>query len=312
MASLIQDADTVRSFVHIGIDFTFEVIKPYVEQAERQHIVTILGQALYDSWISSAPTTGTTKQAYDLFREAGANLALVKYLPFATVAITDVGIYVNSSEYTKPAEWWQVRDLKRSLITAGNLAIDEALKIMEANEGDFAGWSSTEGYTVFKELVVRKTEDLQRFYNINHSRLVFLAVRPMLLESQNQLLNWLDATTLSDLKDPGAVAIKQQGSDYCKGAVANLAIAKAAASGLFEFTVSGIFLRSRDLPGDKTKELNEAQIQKIVKDRQESARQYLKILQQFIIDNAATFSGFTESTEELDLFYHDTNSIFTL
>ena len=65
---------------------------------------------------------------------------------------------------------------------------DDALAIMEKNEAMFLKWKTSDGYTVFKELFVTNTDAFQRWFNINRSRRLFVALRPFLLEAQHQYL----------------------------------------------------------------------------------------------------------------------------
>ena len=64
-------------------------------------------------------------------REASANLSWFLYLPLAQVQISDSGIAVASGNNFKSAEWWHIRDLRRSFIDAGFQALDEAIIILE-------------------------------------------------------------------------------------------------------------------------------------------------------------------------------------
>lgn len=313
MATLNKTKEDLQSYVSTAFNFTFEVVKPYVKRAEREYIKNLIGDTLYDAWSTTAPTDDdNVTKVYQLFREASANLAINLYVPVGSVNISDAGIMTISNQTTKPAEWWQVRDLRRSLINLGFSAIDEALKIMEQNPSEFSDWNDTEGYTIFKELITTKTQDFQRHFNISNSRLTFIALRPYLLETQNQIFNWLDADTLELIKS-GTSAQAKQARDYAQAAQVNFTVAKAAQSGMFNLTATGLYFKSDVLPGSGNTgnytKLTEAEIARLVETRTTAAEEYLKTLKTYLLANPSVFDTFEESTVDTSIFVHNTKSI---
>lgn len=310
MPAIVPNIATIQTYINIGFDFTWSQIEPFSRTAERQNVKSLLGTTLYDAWVATPPTTGNALKAYNLFQEAISNLAVLKYIPTGSVGISDAGVFVNASEHTKQPEWWQIRDLQRSLLDNAMNAIDEALEIMEANEGDFTGWAASSGYTIFKELFTQQTAQFQRHFNISNSRRTFLALRPFMLEAQNQAFNWLDSDTFNEIltasNDTRKVAL-----DFARAAQVNYTVAKAAESGLFELTASGMFLKSTELPGDKTKEISEQQLYRLMQSRLQAGDEYLKKLKAFIIANPSEFTNYTESTTAPEIFVHNTKSIVT-
>ncbi len=309
--TLIKTSAQIQEHVTVNFNFDWATISPFVKQAERQYIKSFIGSTLYTDWDTTAPTTGKAKEAYDLFVEASANLAMLKYVPQGNVSVSDGGIQTNSNEFAKPAEWWQIRDLQRAFETNGLSAIDEALVIMEDNESDFSDWVGTEGYTIFKELFTPKTQDFQRFFNINNSRRTFLALRPYIYESQEQILNWLDASTLSIIKSGDDLESKQA-LKYLQGAQVNHTVAKAASSGMFLLKSSGMFTRSEEasLSNTKIDKLSEEELYRLKQDRTVAGDEYLKKLKEFLLEHPDKFPDFVDpSTAPIDFFVHNTKSI---
>ncbi|MAF36843.1 hypothetical protein CL622_07030 [archaeon] len=291
MATLIKSTEDIKSYVSINNSVTFENIQPYVNQAERKFIVSIIGEILYNAWAATKPT-GTELKAYKLFQEASANLAWFLYLPLAQLSVTDEAILVESAEYTKPAEWWQIRDLRRSVVDAGFNAIDEALKIMEANVEDFDPWEATEGYTIFSELLVKRTDTFNRWFNISNSRRTFLALKPYLLEVHHQyiapLLNTATLTTIA----AAAEAIHKEVLDVLQAAMVNFTVAKIATTGVFDITPSGIYQRLDDFQGYKTNPLDPTQLNNLYQDRLVAAQQHLKKAITLIEANPSEFTDY--------------------
>lgn len=292
--TLIKDTATIKSHVNINLNFNWDSVEPFVKQSERQYIKAIIGKTLYAAWSDAAPTSGAQKEAFDLFVEASANLSLLKYIPQGNVNVSDNGIQNNSNEYTKPAEWWQIRDLQRAYESNGLTAIDEALKLMEDTEEGFPDWIGTEGYTIFKELYTSKTQDFQRYFNINNSRRTFLSLRPYILESQEQIFNWIDSNTLGIIKEhetpEAGTALK-----YMQAAQVNYTVAKAASSGVFLLKSSGMFTRSEEasLSNTKIDKLSDEELYRLKNDRITAGEEYLKKLKKVLQDHPDIFPDFS-------------------
>ena len=309
MATLLKHPADIQEHLNIGFNFEWENIESFVKQAERQHVKTIVGDALYTTWTTTPPTDATELSAYNLFKEASANLATFKYIPTGSLSITDSGIHINASEYTKAPEWWQVRDLQRSLVDNAFYAIDEALKIMEANPTKFAGWTTTEGYTIFKELIVPKTEDFHRHFNISNSRQTFLALRAYQLETQHKIFNWLGSETLALLLTTSTDDVIKQAQDLARASQVNHTVATAVQSGIFKTTATGMYVQILELPGDKTTPATEAQLNRLANSRQQAGDEYLKKLKAHIEANATVFPDYVSATTTTFIDVHNTKSI---
>lgn len=275
MATLIKNIADLKKYVSVNRNLVWESVKPYIHQAERKYIKIIIGDLLYDDYTTTIPT-GNELKAFNLFQEASANLAWFLYLPLANVQITDTGISVTEGTNFKAAAWWQIRDLRRSFLDAGFEAIDEALKIMEANEADFSPWETTEGYTIFKELFVKRTDTFQRWFNINNSRKTFLALRPYVLETHHQYFtSLLNEATITDINSAAEVVHKQV-LDLLQAAQVNYAVVKAINSGAFDLSVAGLQPKLTELPNNKTNTYDENQIHRVKQERQNAAEEYFK------------------------------------
>lgn len=310
MANIIKDTATLQEHVSIGFDFDYTVISPYINKAERQHIKSLIGDTLYAAW-NAEPADAVEKSAYKLFQEAAANYAVYDYIPVGAVYISDTGISVSKSDSIEPAKWWQIRDIQRSLLKSANLAIDEALAIMEANEGAFTGWDASDGYTIFKELMVPKTQDFHRHFNISNSRLTFLALRAYQLETQNHIFSWLDDTNFNQIK-AGASAKDKVALNFAQAAQVNHAVAIAAESGVFSFSPTGMFIKATPLPGEKIgtdTHLTEQQLFRLIQSRRTAGDEYLKKFKQYLLDNSADFNNYTATTTTPQVFSHNTKSI---
>ena len=308
MGILVQNIEKVKEFISSGT-FNYEILKPYIVKAERKFIVPVIGDTTYGAYTTTIPTTGNNLKVYDLLCEASSNLAFFKYLPLGAVQVTDAGIMTSKNDHSQNAQWWQVRDLQRSFLNSGFEALDEALKIMELNPDDFVAWTASENYTVFKELFATRTDVFQKWFNISSSRRTFIALRPYLLETNYQYFN-------TYLGDKTITLIKTSATDLLKNALnllqasqVNYAVAKAAENGMFSLTESGLFLKTNELPGDKTKSLDPAEIRRLVSARQLSGDEFFKQLKKLLIDNTDIFVDFELPSAPTSISAHNTKSI---
>lgn len=296
MSTILKTSEEIKAVLAVD-NFEFDTIKPYLKQADRRYITPYIGNAMFTEITETAPTEGNAKAVFDLLAEAEANLGYFRYTPLGSVHVTDSGIMVSENQNAKNAEWWKVRDLKRSFLDTGFEAIDDALRIMEENESEFTAWKASSGYTIFKELFTTKTDDFQRWYNIMRSRRVFVALRPFLLQAQIQyLLPFLGTETAALIKTASTTVLKQA-LDYAQAAQVNYAVATAAASGIIAITQTDVTLKQNELPGTKTTAQDEKQLEKLVAERNKAADEFLSLLKTHIKNNATTFPEFNTETK---------------
>lgn len=317
MAVLIKTIDILKEHVAINVNTEYATVSPYIKQAERKYVKSITGSAMYTAITAEnyAPTANA-KVVFELLQEAAANLAVFLYTPLANVQFSDNGIAVSQGEHHKSAEWWQVRDLRRSFLDAGFQALDEALKVMEANEGDFTAWVGTSGYTIFKELFVKRTDTFQRWFNISNSRRTFLAMRPYMLESHHQYFtSVLNTTTIEQIKTFSTEDLttpEAQVLDHLQAAQVNYTVAKALHSGSFELTATGIYEKMDDFPGYKTKSVDETQLNNAKNDRLIAAEEHFKKAVKIIAANTAIFTAYETKDPAEYLQPKNTKSILSI
>ena len=317
MATLIKDITSLKLYVSVNKNLDWQSVSPYIKQAERKYIIPLIGSAMYAANIVDGYTPADKPlEVYELIREASANLAWFLYLPLANVQVSDSGIATSQGEHHKAAEWWQIRDLRRSFLDAGFSALDEALKIMEANEADFTDWKASTGYTIFAELFVKRTDTFQRWFNISNSRRTFLAMRPYMLESHHQYFtSVLNPATIEDIKALSVLPIdllqpELQVVDHLQAAMVNYSVAKALHSGSFELTATGIYEKMDDFPGYKTKSVDETQLNNAKNDRLIAAEEHYKKAIKLISENTAVFTSYV--SKESATFIKPKNTKSTL
>lgn len=297
MATLITTKEQLRTYVSTAFNFSIDVILPYIKKAERDEIVPIIGEPMYSAWTSSAPDAGNSKKVYDLLMEASANFSLLHYIPVGVVNISDSGIVVSKSANTEVASYGQIQDLKRSLEELGDSALEDALKILEANNSDFPLWTSEEAFTVFRELLVPKVADFQRYFNIKNSRKTFKALRPYILEVQEASFSWLDTDTFTQIKNATDQYAEKQALNLAQRALVNYTVAKAAESGVFLFSSTGLFTKYSHVSTEKFKELDAHTINRFITSREAAGKDATDRLKTWLEDNTDVFTDYAVPTE---------------
>lgn len=306
MSGIIKSIDVIREYSSIEYNFEFEVLKPFIVQVERDEILSVIGQEMYDSITSDKEID---KTALVLIHQAIVNISLAKYIPQGTVLIGNDGITISSGEQIKTAEWWQIRDLRKDLYDRGYSAIDGLLYYMESNPEGFEKWTSSDEYTVFDELIVSHTKDFQKWSDINNSRRVFISMKPHLEHAQEIYVNqWLNDETIQVIKN-AENKITKRAKKLLHAALVNHALARAVLGGGYIFGTGSIYMQHLDLPGDKSKFLSEKEKGMLQRQKENAGDECLKLLKLHIESNIESFKGYIIKEISTIINVTDTKSI---
>jgi len=306
---IVKDITSLKSNVILSFDFKYETFLPFLKKQERKHIKSLLGPALYNAWALAAPEESIAKEAYELFQEASSNLAALEYTKVGIVVPGKSGFLIATGADNKPAEWWQIRDLRRSLLTTGMEALDEALQLMEENQDKFPTWITSSGFTQFHELFTRQTKEFQTHFNINNSRLTFQRLRPGLLKVENKFFeSLLGDETVSQIK-AGITPEAKKALKICQAAQVSLCISEMALEGAYNLTAAGFSVSIEDIPGEKLTQLNEKDLYNLHRVKENDGVEYLRRLTDYLREKPETFVDFAnKETTALPSIAHNTTS----
>ncbi len=309
---IVKNIAAFQEHVTCAVNFDFELIAPYIKTQERQYIKPVLGNALYAAWSEEVPVEVIPKEVFDRLEEASSNLAMLDYSNVGVIHIGNGGFYVSTSKDAVPASYGQLKDLRRRLLKAGNKAFDEALQIMENNEGEFPQWVDSTGYTQFKELFIRQTSEFQRHYNIDNSRLTFLRLRPHLLKVEDKYFEaLLGAETVFQIKH-GIQPEEKKALKLCQAAQVSLCVAELANEGAFAITPNGLVITSEELPGETYNRLPARDLENFARIKFSDGNEYLKKLIKYLQENEEKFvQFFQKETATRTSPVHNTKSIIS-
>lgn len=302
MAKLINTVEDLKKHIVLSATFDFKKVLPYAKRAERKIMINLIGREQYDVIVAHTYDEDSIEpinEVRNLFEEAVCNYAMFLAFPTLNVLITNSGAkQVENSEST-PASWSDKVDLNRSLVKTYTEALDDAFKEMESNPEDFAAWSGSEFYTVFKDLIVSQTKDFNQYFNINNNRYTFIALKPMMREVESQyLVSMLGECTLDFLKEKSNEAIVLKAQQIATQAVVALTVAKTAENGAFTFTEASMSYVMDVLPWEKKNQLSDEKIDRLMKARQTAGEEYLKQLKKWIVANPEKFTCYEDKKEK--------------
>ncbi|MDR2003599.1 MAG: hypothetical protein LBQ74_11245 [Prevotella sp.] len=93
------------------------------------------------------------------------------------VMIGDSGLKRQEAESVKTPYKYQELSMKEGFRQKGFDGLDNLIAFLEENTQDYPEYKDSEYYTQTQESIVRNTKEVNRYYNINNSRLVFLRLK---------------------------------------------------------------------------------------------------------------------------------------
>lgn len=253
--ALIENITDFNKYVTVAADFDDDKLLKYSKKAER-NIIKIIGQAAFDNVEEETP-------AHTLLCEYVANLGLSYALPALVINITSYGTFTNTTTDTQRAEWWQLKDLNRTLLKFAFNALDDALQEIGLEDND-----------LLADLFVSSVAQFDRVFSIGGSAQTFLSLISFLREAQDQYLR-------ATLGDCYTAEFTESQKYLIRAALVNLALSKAATSGSFSIEANGILLRYEVLPWERVEKTEQSALEKFKIDRYNIGMGYLNQVLQF-------------------------------
>ncbi len=113
-----------------------------------------------------------------LLRRATANLAFWYSFTELNIHITDQGFQRSESDTLKPVYRYQELELKQKFRNKGFNAVDELLRYMYSHLDHFPDYHKAPAYFEIHGNLVHGPEEIDKYYFVNSSFLVFLKLRP--------------------------------------------------------------------------------------------------------------------------------------
>lgn len=179
--------EEVKNFASVSAASNFASIAPHIANAERDYLVPLIGQAMYDElqefYDAELPAVLTdvqvkTAELLRLSQSAVINIAYWIGFDLLNAHVTDAGFKRTESDGVKGLFKYQEANLKNYFRTNGFNGLDTVLQYLEANIDDFDEFKLSQAFTLFREAFIPGTDIFNQIVFINKSRLTFLRMKP--------------------------------------------------------------------------------------------------------------------------------------
>lgn len=174
--ALINNASDLQKTGITDNNLTSTAFVPYVELAQDQYLVRVIGQDLLDELVLQYEATALTPENRKLWDKAIKVVGpLAKYLmaPEAADKISNLGVNVNQSDNVIPSSDLGIYHLRTALLSSGYNAIDTLYKFLYKNKADYPLWTSSDAFIDFKKHFISTAEQFNKFVVINNSSWIF-------------------------------------------------------------------------------------------------------------------------------------------
>lgn len=255
---LFKSITEIKEYLSVSKDLAFDKIKPYIESAERDFILKLLGKEQYAELQTHYDEPGEDeklKALLQLVQTALINLAFYRGFSFLSVKISDQGFQRVEGDKFKGLFMNQEKNLKETFKVDGHNSLDRVLEYLEDNIADFEKFKLSANYTIRKNALIPDTATFDAIYDINNSRLVFLKLRRFMKQVEDlDLLPVIGAPLLTRIKTELA---KDEPDEKITALVpalrepiAYLSIARGIKELRMNITDNGVFFESKDSTSD--------------------------------------------------------------
>lgn len=183
-----SDADEIRPYIGVSTALSFDTIQASLQNAFGLFIRPLVGDKIVTKLIEiydSVTDIGTIKEETAdknlkllyLAQRSNAFLAFWYDYDEFQMLIGDFGVKRQESDQSKTPYKYQEQSLKDGWRNKGFDALDKLLYFLEKNKSDFEGFKESEYYTESLHSIVRNTLEVNNYYTINNSRLIFLRLK---------------------------------------------------------------------------------------------------------------------------------------
>lgn len=184
-----NDAAEIRPYIGASTALSFETVQASLQNAFGLFIRPLVGDKIvtelieiYDSVtdISTIKEDTVDKNLKLLYLAQRSNAFLAFWYDYNEfqMLIGDSGVKRQDSEQAKNPYKYQEQSLKDGWKNKGFDALDKLLLFLEKNITDFEDFKESDYYTESINSIVRNTLEVNNYYTINNSRLIFLRLKP--------------------------------------------------------------------------------------------------------------------------------------
>lgn len=183
-----NSADEIRPYISVSTSLHFETMQAPLQNAFGLFIQPIVGndisillEDIYQQTtdINTIKANASRKELQLLYLSQRANALLAFWYDYDEIQllIGDSGAKRQESEQAKTPYKYQELSLKEGWKNKGFDALDNLIYFLEQNTSHFPGFKNSTYYTQSIKSIVRNTTEVNEYYTINNSRLIFLRLK---------------------------------------------------------------------------------------------------------------------------------------
>lgn len=254
---MFNSIQEIKQYTNVSNRLDFELLKTYIEEALRVKVYP---------YVSKAIVSVAVGDTLELLKKSVANYAIAYAIPFLKVNLSNTGGNYYTDDKMEKSPWYDLRDLGLSAIAIGDRALNNCIELL-----------ITEGKLQRSNSIISTVNEFEKYYSLNSSWEVFTKLQPIMQWVWESMLSpQLSTCTPNDLRNYPTIWEKLQRTTVF------FTIAEAAQIHNFSFTTTAIIQQWEELPWQKSKILNAAEVYAVAQRLQQLARHELAQLKQLL------------------------------
>ena len=254
---MFTDIKEIKQYTNVSNRLDFELLKTYIEEALRVKVYP---------YVSKTIVSEASGETLELLKKAVANYAIAYAIPFLKVNLSNTGGNYYTDDKMEKSPWYDLRDLGLSSIAIADRALNNCIELL-----------ITEGKLQRSNGIISTVNEFEKYYSLNSSWEVFTKLQPIMQWVwESMLAPQLSTCTPNDLRNYPTIWEKLQRTTVF------FTLAEAAQVHSFSFTTTAIIQQWEELPWQKSKILNAAEVYAVAQRLQQLARHELAQLKQLL------------------------------
>ncbi|UKB81259.1 DUF6712 family protein [Chryseobacterium sp. MEBOG07] len=231
-----------KEYVGLPKNFGLDVINPHQETAFRKKIFPYISS----DFLSELRNSSKESEEFisTLIYKAAACYSVVIAIPFIKSKIKSWGIVTSEGDKTKPADWWDIRDMALTLVKIADECLSDALTEI-SKDPDLK--SKCDFYKHYSYGPIPNPEEFNKIYSINKSMDMYILMVPLMQRV------WLFSIS-SKIKGCTLEEVEKEPvlSTLLKESLVYYSLGNALSLSQFTFISSGVVFQYEELPWQKS------------------------------------------------------------
>lgn len=180
--ALFQTTEELRNFIKIGVNTDFDGYLQYIEAAEENYLLPVLGTAQYellnDAYNDTPPLSAEDEALLKKCRVPVAKFAQLAFITENYGQVGDGGVRVSINQDSERMPLWAFKELQLKTFKDAYQGIDKLYQFLEDNPGVYSDWENSTEYSIHNQYFINTTSAFDALVRIGGSRFTFLKMVP--------------------------------------------------------------------------------------------------------------------------------------